>query len=164
MRIAVRNATVVWNGTLARGAGELSSGSGTLDLPVTWASRTERADGKTSPEELIAAAHASCYAMALALVLGENDTPPERLAHLTMRAARPGLRPASSPSPHRCRGSTGRRSRTVLLKPRPSVPCQTRSATTSRSPSGKKSQNQSRRLNNPNRSSTARPTASRFEL
>ena len=79
MRIAVRNATVVWHGTLARGAGELSSGSGALDLPVTWASRTERADGKTSPEELIAAAHASCFAMALALVLGENDTPPERL-------------------------------------------------------------------------------------
>ena len=46
---------------------------------MTWASRTERPDGKTSPEELIAAAHASCFAMALALVLGENDTPPDRL-------------------------------------------------------------------------------------
>jgi osmotically inducible protein OsmC len=79
MRIAVRDATVVWDGTLARGTGVLTSGSGALDLPVTWASRTERADGKTSPEELIAAAHASCFAMALALVLGENDTPPDRL-------------------------------------------------------------------------------------
>jgi osmotically inducible protein OsmC len=58
----------------------LTSGSGALDrLRVTWASRTERPDGKTSPEELIAAAHASCFGMALALVLGQNDTPPERL-------------------------------------------------------------------------------------
>src|SRR3954454_12791219 len=80
MPVAVRNAEIVWDGALARGAGMLTSGSGALDeLPVTWASRTERPDGKTSPEELIAAAHASCFAMALALVLGENDTPPERL-------------------------------------------------------------------------------------
>jgi lipoyl-dependent peroxiredoxin len=58
----------------------LASGSGALDdLIVTWASRTERPDGKTSPEELVAGAHASCFAMALALVLGENDTPPERV-------------------------------------------------------------------------------------
>jgi osmotically inducible protein OsmC len=47
---------------------------------VTWASRTEQPEGQTSPEELIAAAHASCFAMALALVLGGNRTPPERLA------------------------------------------------------------------------------------
>ena len=79
MAIAQRNASVTWEGTLARGIGTLSTGSGALELPVTWASRTERPDGKTSPEELIAAAHASCFAMALALVLGENHTPPERL-------------------------------------------------------------------------------------
>jgi lipoyl-dependent peroxiredoxin len=79
MAIALRHAEAVWDGTLARGAGALSSGSGALALPVTWASRTEQPDGRTSPEELIAAAHASCFAMALALVLGENDTPPERL-------------------------------------------------------------------------------------
>jgi osmotically inducible protein OsmC len=58
----------------------MSSGSGALGaLPVTWVARTERPDGKTSPEELIAAAHASCFAMALSLMLGENHTPPERL-------------------------------------------------------------------------------------
>jgi osmotically inducible protein OsmC len=79
MAIALRKAAVVWDGTLARGTGALSTASGALELPVTWASRTEQADGKTSPEELVAAAHASCYAMALALVLGENHTPPERL-------------------------------------------------------------------------------------
>jgi lipoyl-dependent peroxiredoxin len=59
----------------------VTSGSGALgELPVTWASRTERPDGRTSPEELIAAAHAGCFAMALSLVLGENHTPPERIA------------------------------------------------------------------------------------
>jgi lipoyl-dependent peroxiredoxin len=79
MMIALRHAEVVWDGTLAGGAGALSSESGALELPVTWASRTEQPEGKTSPEELIAAAHASCFAMAVALVLGENRTPPERL-------------------------------------------------------------------------------------
>ena len=80
MPIATRDAEIVWEGPLASGTGMLSSGSDALGrLPVTWASRTERPDGKTSPEELIAAAHASCFAMALALVLGENHTPPERL-------------------------------------------------------------------------------------
>jgi osmotically inducible protein OsmC len=48
-------------------------------LPVTWASRIERPDGKTSPEELAAAAHASCFSMALALRLGEHGVPPQRL-------------------------------------------------------------------------------------
>jgi len=81
MPIAKREAQIVWEGSLASGTGTVSSGSAALGaLPVTWASRTERPDGKTSPEELIAAAHASCFAMALALVLGENRTPPERLA------------------------------------------------------------------------------------
>ena len=80
MPIATREAEIVWEGPLASGAGTLSSGSGALGkLPVTWASRTERPDGKTSPEELIAAAHSSCFAMALSLMLGENHTPPERL-------------------------------------------------------------------------------------
>ena len=80
MPIATREAEVVWKGPLATGTGTVSSGSGALGaLPVTWASRTERADGNTSPEELIAAAHASCFAMALSLMLVENHTPPERL-------------------------------------------------------------------------------------
>jgi osmotically inducible protein OsmC len=48
-------------------------------MPVTWASRTERPDGKTSPEELIAAAHASCYAMALSNTLAEMGNEPEEL-------------------------------------------------------------------------------------
>jgi osmotically inducible protein OsmC len=80
MAIATRDAEIVWEGALASGTGTLTGGSGALDrLPVTWASRTEAPDGKTSPEELIAAAHASCFAMALSLMLGENHTPPERV-------------------------------------------------------------------------------------
>jgi lipoyl-dependent peroxiredoxin len=80
MPVALREAEIIWEGPLARGTGTLTSGSGALDqLAVTWASRTERPDGRTSPEELIAAAHASCFAMAFALVLGEKETPPDRV-------------------------------------------------------------------------------------
>jgi len=80
MAIAQREAEVVWEGVLARGTGSLTSGSGVLDgSPVTWAARTEAPNGKTSPEELIAAAHASCFAMALALVLGKVNATPEKL-------------------------------------------------------------------------------------
>jgi len=80
MPIARREAEIDWKGPLASGTGTLTTGSGALDqLAVTWASRTEHPDGQTSPEELIAAAHASCFAMALALVLGEKKTPPSRV-------------------------------------------------------------------------------------
>jgi lipoyl-dependent peroxiredoxin len=75
-----REAHVVWQGDLAQGSGSLSEGSGALnEAPVTFASRVESPGGKTSPEELIAAAHATCYAMALSNTLAEKDTPPERL-------------------------------------------------------------------------------------
>jgi len=78
---AVRRAEVVWEGTLARGSGKVTAASSSAfsELPVSWASRTERSDGKTSPEELVAAAHASCFAMALSFGLGNAGTPPERL-------------------------------------------------------------------------------------
>ena len=77
---AKRRAEMNWNGNLVRGYGEVKVGSGVEEaLPMTWASRTEQPDGKTSPEELLAAAHAGCYAMALALTLAEGGTPPERL-------------------------------------------------------------------------------------
>ena len=73
--IATRRAEVTWEGSLARGSGALTSGSHALQgLPVTWPARTEVPEGKTSPEELIAAAHATCFTMALALVLGETGT------------------------------------------------------------------------------------------
>jgi len=72
-----RFAETVWNGDLLTGSGSInyvSSGSFTR-LPVTWASRTEAHDGRTSPEELIAAAHASCFSMALSSRLAKNGTP-----------------------------------------------------------------------------------------
>ncbi|MHB8060396.1 MAG: OsmC family protein, partial [Gaiellaceae bacterium] len=64
--MAKRIATVSWQGGLFDGAGVIeSSGSGALaELPISWAARANSSDGKTSPEELIAAAHASCFAMA----------------------------------------------------------------------------------------------------
>jgi lipoyl-dependent peroxiredoxin len=81
MAIAVRMAQTRWEGPLASGTRTVRIGSGaTGELPVTWAARTERADGKTSPEELAAAAHSACYAMALALRLGERKAVPQRLA------------------------------------------------------------------------------------
>jgi osmotically inducible protein OsmC len=80
MATAERRAEVVWEGDLPHGSGSFTVGSGAIgEQPVTWASRTERSDGKTSPEELIAAAHGSCFAMALSNVLAEGGTPPERL-------------------------------------------------------------------------------------
>jgi lipoyl-dependent peroxiredoxin len=81
MSIADRTMQTTWEGPLGSGGGTLSEGSSAaLDgLQVTWAARTEQPGGKTSPEELAAAAHSSCFAMALALKLGENNTPPQRL-------------------------------------------------------------------------------------
>ena len=78
---AVRRADVVWEGSLARGSGKVSASSSQAfsDLPVSWASRTERANGQTSPEELVAAAHASCFAMALSAGLAKAGTPPKTL-------------------------------------------------------------------------------------
>jgi osmotically inducible protein OsmC len=80
MAVAERRAQVVWEGNLTQGSGTITAASGALgELPVTWASRTERSDGKTSPEELIAAAHAACYAMAFSNTLNTQGTPPQRL-------------------------------------------------------------------------------------
>ena len=78
---AERRAEVEWQGDLIHGNGTiLSVGSGALgNLPVTWASRTERSDGKTSPEELLAAAHAACFAMAFSHGLAQAGTTAERL-------------------------------------------------------------------------------------
>ncbi len=72
-----RFAEAVWSGDLASGNGTInyvSSGAFTR-LPVTWASRTEEHNGRTSPEELIAAAHASCFSMSFSSQLAKNSTP-----------------------------------------------------------------------------------------
>jgi osmotically inducible protein OsmC len=78
---AVRRADAVWEGSLAQGTGKVSASTSKAftDLPVSWAARTEEANGRTSPEELVAAAHASCFCMALSGGLGRGGTPPSRL-------------------------------------------------------------------------------------
>ena len=74
-----KTANATWEGTLAEGSGQVSFGSGVVvDLPVTWKARAEGGEG-TSPEELIAGAHASCVLMALAAGLARAGTPPTRL-------------------------------------------------------------------------------------
>jgi osmotically inducible protein OsmC len=74
-------AEATWEGSLTEGSGRVSTASSThfKDIPVSWSSRTEAHAGKTSPEELLAAAHASCYAMALSAGLARGGTPPDRL-------------------------------------------------------------------------------------
>jgi lipoyl-dependent peroxiredoxin len=103
-----RRATTHWEGSLLEGAGRVtleSSGIGTYD--VTWASRAEDPNGRTSPEELIAAAHSSCFSMALSNGLAKDGSPPEALdtnaevtfqpgegitgIHLTVRGRVPGM-------------------------------------------------------------------------
>ncbi len=76
----VREADVTWEGTVSRGAGVVTaSSSRAFELPVTIASRIADPEGKTSPEELLAAAHATCFVTSLGSELAGAGTPPERL-------------------------------------------------------------------------------------
>lgn len=103
-----RTAHTVWSGDLAEGSGEVGfDSSGIGSHSVTWASRAEEPNGRTSPEELIAAAHSSCFSMALSNGLSSAGTPPARLTtradvgfqpgtgitgiHLTVRGEVPGV-------------------------------------------------------------------------
>ena len=107
--MADRRASVVWEGDLFNGQGRATLESSGLasDLPVSWPSRTEDPNNQTSPEELIAAAHASCFSMALSKQIADRSGPPERLetaatvtfvpgegvtrSALTVRVTAPGL-------------------------------------------------------------------------
>ena len=103
-----RKAAAHWEGSLLEGKGQValnSSNLGTFD--VTWAARSAEPNGTTSPEELIAAAHSTCYSMALSHALAQNGTPPTTVdtsaevdfqpgtgitgIRLAVRAAVPGL-------------------------------------------------------------------------
>jgi osmotically inducible protein OsmC len=76
----VREADATWEGSVARGAGVVTAGSsGAFELPMTIASRVAEPEGKTSPEELLAAAHASCFITSLGSELARAGTPPEHL-------------------------------------------------------------------------------------
>jgi len=87
-----RMAKVTWTGSLMDGAGTIEGvGSGAFGpLDVTWSSRTEAPDGRTSPEELIAAAWASCFSMALSHALAGAGTPPDRLETAVIVTFQPG--------------------------------------------------------------------------
>lgn len=80
---ADRNAQVKWQGSLLEGSGEITgTGSGAFrstPLPVTWAARTEESNGMTSPEELLAMAQASCFAMQFSSVLAKAGHAPDQL-------------------------------------------------------------------------------------
>lgn len=77
---AVSSAKTVWEGDLGHGGGTSTPDSGTFPaVDVSWASRTSRAAGATSPEELLAAAHSACFCMALSHELAEAGSPPDRL-------------------------------------------------------------------------------------
>ncbi len=87
-----RTASVVWHGDLLSGSGTIAAApSGAFGpLDVTWASRAEEPDGRTSPEELIASAWAACFAMALSNGLAKGGTPPERLETSATVSFQPG--------------------------------------------------------------------------
>ena len=98
---AIRTAHATWTGALTTGNGVVSATSSNAfsELPVSWAARTEDSGGKTSPEELVAAAHASCYCMALSAGLGGAGTPPAKLevdATVTFEKVEAGWKVASS--------------------------------------------------------------------
>ncbi len=81
---AISRADATWEGDLMSGSGRVKPESGAFEeLPISWASRAEREHGKTSPEELIAAAHAACYSMAFSNGLAKAGHKPE---HLSTRA------------------------------------------------------------------------------
>src|SRR5580700_9171699 len=73
-----RHVDVEWTGSVMDGKGEAKAGSGAFALPVSFASRIGESGGKTSPEELMAAAHAACYAMALNGTLGRKQASADR--------------------------------------------------------------------------------------
>jgi osmotically inducible protein OsmC len=81
-----RSATVVWEGNVARGSGQISGATGAFSgLPFTLASRIGNPEGKTSPEELLAAAHAGCFTMSLGSELARDHIPAGRLeVHCTI--------------------------------------------------------------------------------
>lgn len=103
-------ANSTWTGSLLEGSGTVAFASSNLGtFPIDWKARSKGSDTTTTPEELIAAAHASCFSMALSHALAENGTPPERVntsasvtfkpgtgitgSHLNVNAVVPGLTP-----------------------------------------------------------------------
>ena len=94
-----RSVDVNWEGSLMDGKGEARAATGAFSLPVTFPARIEQPGGKTSPEELIAAAHAACYAMALNATLGRQNASATRTrvtARVTADRGEAGIKIVSS--------------------------------------------------------------------
>jgi osmotically inducible protein OsmC len=94
-----RHADVAWKGSVMEGGGEAKAGTGAFTLPVTFPSRIGESGGKTSPEELMAAAHAACYAMALNGTLGRKSASADRTvvrATITADKGEAGIKIVSS--------------------------------------------------------------------
>jgi len=89
-------ANATWEGSVTEGGGRVAVASGAFpEQEITLKRRTEGGSGKTSPEELIAAAHAACYAMALSAALSRNNTPPDKLdvsAEVSLERGESGLK------------------------------------------------------------------------
>jgi osmotically inducible protein OsmC len=77
--MAARTANALWEGSLKEGRGQMALGSGAFEGTYSFKSRFEEGENGTNPEELIAAAHAGCFSMALALALGEGGNEPESI-------------------------------------------------------------------------------------
>jgi len=85
-------ATTTWRGSLFEGSGEVAFESSHLGtFPINWKARSEGSESVTTPEELIAAAHASCFSMAFSNALAQNGTPPETLETAAAVAFKPGV-------------------------------------------------------------------------
>ncbi|PRB19082.1 OsmC family peroxiredoxin [Microbacterium sp. MYb62] len=85
-------AASTWTGSLMEGSGTVAFSSSNLGtFPINWKARSEGSDTTTTPEELIAAAHASCFSMALSHALAENGTPPERVDTTASVTFKPGV-------------------------------------------------------------------------
>jgi osmotically inducible protein OsmC len=105
-----RHADVEWNGTLMEGTGQAKAGTAAFNLPVTFPSRIGEGDGKTTPEEMLAASHAVCYAMGLAATLGRQGGKAKRLrvtATVTADKGDAGIKIVSSHIKARAEGLEG---------------------------------------------------------
>ncbi len=94
-----RHVDVDWHGSIMEGTGEAKAGTGAFSLPVSFPSRIGESGGKTSPEELMAAAHAACYAMALNGALGRKQASADRTlvtATITADKGEAGIKIVSS--------------------------------------------------------------------
>ena len=124
--MAARTANALWEGSLKEGRGKMSLGSGAFEGAYSFKSRFEEGENGTNPEELVAAAHAGCFSMALSLVLGEGGNPPESIqteAKISLRNVdgTPTITKSRSPPARACPAWTRPTSRRPPRRRRPTA-------------------------------------------